>query len=83
MKVKDICNTLDLMNGLIEKLKHNQDLSDLIGYYAFMTNNSGYYFSDNDPTDIIKHLEEMLGDISTIREDIESAIHDHGQDLEV
>jgi hypothetical protein len=83
MKIKDLDNSLSLMEDLIEKVKHNQELSDLIGYYAFMKNNSAYYFSDNEPGDIIKNLEEMAGDISTIKDDMQNVVNDHGQELEV
>lgn len=83
MKVKDLENSLGLMLDLIEKIKHNQQLSDLIGYYAFMKRNSGYYFSDFEPSDIIQKLEEMAGDISRINEDMQNTVNDHGKELEV
>lgn len=83
MKVKDVENTLGLMEGLIEKLQNNQEIKDLIGYYDFLAKNSGYHFSDDDPNDIRKMLEQFLGDTERIREDMASAVNDHGQELEV
>ena len=83
MKVKDVENSLDLMTGLIESLQNNQQITDLIGYYDFLAKNSGYHFVDNDPNDLRKLLQDFLGDILTIRDDMANAVKDHGQELEV
>ena len=83
MKARDIENSLDLMSVLIKNLKISQDLKDLIGYYDFMKNNSGYYFSGVDPNDMITSYDEFLGDIERIRESIQDAINENGKELEL
>ena len=83
MKIKDLENSLGLMESLIDKISHNQEISDLIGYYAYIKNNSGYFFADDIPDDLLKMLESFKCDIERIKEDIENKIHDHGQNLEV
>jgi len=83
MKTLDIENSLGQMENLIAKLEANQDLKDLIGYYAFLKNNSGFYFSGVEPEDIIKSLNEVSGDIERIRESVQDAINEHGKELEL
>jgi len=83
MKVKDVENSLGLMENLIEEIKNIPQIKDLVGYYDFLKKNSGYFFSDDEPDDLSKMLNGFMGDIQTIRNDIAEKVIDNGQDLEV
>ena len=83
MKVKDLENSLDAMESLIDNIKDIQEIKDLVGYYDFLKKNSGYFFSDDDPNDLIKMLDSFKGDIASIRQSIQDAIQDHGRELEL
>ena len=83
MKTEQLTILLGEMLDDIEKLRSNLDLEDLIGRYQTMITLSGYFFNDDEPSDIIKTLDNMTGDISMIKEHIQAVIQDNGKELEV
>ncbi len=83
MKTSQLEILLGEMLDSIEKLITNTDLEDLIGRYQTMITLSGYFFNDDEPNEIIKTLDNMAADISSIKANIQEVIQDNGRELEV